>query len=124
MKDIKDRILEFIAVGILRGQTIGKIMCFLGPPGVGKTSIAKSIAEALNRDFFRISVGGQSDVAEIKGHRRTYVGSQPGRIIQGLRRCGSNNPLILIDEIDKVGIGGYHSNLSSALLELLDPNQN
>ena len=124
MKDVKDRILEFIAVGKLLGKVDGKIICFVGPPGVGKTSIGKSIARALNRQFFRFSVGGMSDVAEIKGHRRTYIGALPGRIIQALKKCQSQNPLILIDEIDKIGHGGMHGDPSSALLEVLDPEQN
>ena len=124
MKDVKDRILEFIAVGKLLGKVDGKIICFVGPPGVGKTSIGKSIARALNRKFFRFSVGGMSDVAEIKGHRRTYIGALPGRIIQALKKCQTQNPLILIDEIDKIGHGGMHGDPSSALLEVLDPEQN
>ncbi len=103
LKDVKDRILEFIAVGKLRGTVEGKILCFVGPPGVGKTSIGKSIARALNREYTRFSVGGLTDVAEIKGHRRTYVGALPGRLIQALKKCQTENPLILIDEIDKVG---------------------
>ncbi|KAL3231483.1 Uncharacterized protein RNJ44_00518 [Nakaseomyces bracarensis] len=124
MKDAKDRILEFIAVGKLLGKVDGKIICFVGPPGVGKTSIGKSISRALNRQFFRFSVGGMTDVAEIKGHRRTYIGALPGRIIQALKKCQTQNPLILIDEIDKIGHGGIHGDPSAALLEVLDPEQN
>ncbi|XP_019123548.2 lon protease homolog, mitochondrial [Larimichthys crocea] len=123
MDDIKKRILEFIAVSQLRGSTQGKILCFYGPPGVGKTSIARSIARALNREYFRFSVGGMTDVAEIKGHRRTYVGAMPGKIIQCLKKTKTENPLVLIDEVDKIG-RGYQGDPSSALLELLDPEQN
>merc|ERR1719348_2591593 len=121
--DIKERILEFIAVGKLRGSVQGKIICFHGPPGTGKTSIARSIARALGREYFRFSVGGMTDVAEIKGHRRTYVGAMPGKIIQCLKKTKTENPLILIDEVDKMG-RGYQGDPSSALLELLDPEQN
>eukprot|EP00439_Symbiodinium_sp_Y106_P022722 s125_g2.t2 len=123
LADIKDRIREFIAVGVLRGSMQGKILCFVGPPGVGKTSIGKSIAEALGREFYRFSVGGLYDVAEIKGHRRTYVGAMPGKVIQCLKKTQTANPLILIDEVDKIG-RGHQGDPSSALLELLDPSQN
>ncbi|BGP14322.1 hypothetical protein JCM10213_004449 [Rhodosporidiobolus nylandii] len=123
LKDVKDRILEFLAVGKLRGTVEGKILCFVGPPGVGKTSIGKSIARALDRQFFRFSVGGLSDVAEIKGHRRTYVGAMPGKIIQALKKVQTENPLVLIDEVDKIG-RGHNGDPSSALLEMLDPEQN
>ncbi|XP_037930809.1 lon protease homolog, mitochondrial isoform X2 [Teleopsis dalmanni] len=123
MEDIKKRILEFIAVSHLKGGTQGKILCFHGPPGVGKTSIARSIARALNREYFRFSVGGMTDVAEIKGHRRTYVGAMPGKLIQCLKKTKTENPLVLIDEVDKIG-KGYQGDPSSALLELLDPEQN
>ncbi|XP_065081617.1 lon protease homolog, mitochondrial isoform X2 [Ochlerotatus camptorhynchus] len=123
MEDIKKRILEFIAVSQLKGTTQGKILCFYGPPGVGKTSIARSIARALNREYFRFSVGGMTDVAEIKGHRRTYVGAMPGKLIQCLKKTKTENPLVLIDEVDKIG-KGYQGDPSSALLELLDPEQN
>lgn len=123
LTDVKDRILEFLAIGKLRGTVQGKIICLVGPPGVGKTSIGKSIARALQRQFFRFSVGGLSDVAEIKGHRRTYVGAMPGKAIQALKKVGTENPLVLIDEVDKVG-RGYNGDPSSALLEMLDPEQN
>ncbi|XP_062868988.1 lon protease homolog, mitochondrial [Trichomycterus rosablanca] len=123
MEDVKKRILEFIAVSQLKGSTQGKILCFYGPPGVGKTSIARSIARALNREYFRFSVGGMTDVAEIKGHRRTYVGAMPGKIIQCLKKTKTENPLVLIDEVDKIG-RGYQGDPSSALLEVLDPEQN
>uniref|UniRef100_A0A914BX28 Lon protease homolog n=1 Tax=Acrobeloides nanus TaxID=290746 RepID=A0A914BX28_9BILA len=124
MKDVKERILEFIAVGILKNKVGGKILCFHGPPGVGKTSIAKSIARALNREYFRFSVGGMTDVAEIKGHRRTYIGAMPGKMIQCLKKVQTENPLVLIDEVDKIGGAGFHGDPASALLELLDPEQN
>jgi ATP-dependent Lon protease len=123
LDDVKDTILQFIAVGKLKGSVQGKILCLAGPPGTGKTSIAKSIADALGRKFFRFSVGGLSDVSEIKGHRRTYIGAMPGKIIQCLKSTESMNPLVLIDEIDKLG-SGYRGDPASALLEVLDPSQN
>lgn len=124
LEEIKKIILEFIAVGKLNGTVSGKIICFIGPPGVGKTSIAKSIAAALNRQFYRFSVGGLTDIAEVKGHRRTYIGAMPGKPVLCLKSTGCMNPLILIDEIDKLGRGSHQGDPASALLELLDPNQN
>ncbi|KAL7518664.1 hypothetical protein ACHAWX_003474 [Stephanocyclus meneghinianus] len=123
MDEVKETILQFIAVGKLKGTVQGKILCLSGPPGTGKTSIAESVAAALGRKFFRFSVGGMSDVSEIKGHRRTYVGAMPGKIIQCLKSTGSSNPLVLIDEIDKLG-RDFRGDPASALLEVLDPNQN
>merc|ERR1719367_56019 len=123
LEDVKKRILEFIAVSNLKGSVQGKILCLSGPPGVGKTSIAKSIANALERKFFRFSVGGLSDVAELKGHRRTYVGAMPGKAVQALKKTKKENPLILIDEIDKMG-RGWQGDPTAALLEMLDPEQN
>ena len=123
LDDVKKRILEFIAVSQLKGSTQGKIVCLAGPPGVGKTSIARSIARALNREYFRFSVGGLSDVAELKGHRRTYVGAMPGKAVQALKKTKTENPLILIDEIDKMG-RGWQGDPTAALLEMLDPEQN
>ncbi|CAM8936780.1 unnamed protein product [Rhodiola kirilowii] len=123
LSDVKERILEFIAVGNLRGTSQGKIICLSGPPGVGKTSIGRSIARALNRKFYRFSVGGLADVAEIKGHRRTYIGAMPGKMVQCLKSVGTANPLVLIDEIDKLG-KGHAGDPASAMLELLDPEQN
>ncbi|KAG2430217.1 hypothetical protein HXX76_010316 [Chlamydomonas incerta] len=123
LEDVKDRILEFIAVSHLRGSAQGKILCLVGPPGVGKTSIGRSIAHALNRKYYRFSVGGLHDVAEIKGHRRTYVGAMPGKLVQCLKSTQSSNPLVLIDEVDKLG-RGHSGDPASALLELLDPEQN
>ena len=120
MDDVKERILELVAVGSLVGGVRGKILCLVGPPGTGKTSIGSSIAQALGREFYRFSVGGLGDVAEIKGHRRTYVGAMPGKPIQYLKATKKFNPVVLIDEVDKLGRGGNSGDPASALLELLD----
>ncbi len=123
LDDVKQRIIEFLALGIMKNDAAGSIVLFVGPPGVGKTSLGRSIADALGRKFYRFSVGGMRDEAEVKGHRRTYIGAMPGKLIQAIKDCGVSNPVIMLDEVDKIG-SSHQGDPASALLEVLDPEQN
>jgi ATP-dependent Lon protease len=123
LEDVKKRIIEFLAVGSLKGEVAGSILLLVGPPGVGKTSIGRSVAKTLGRKFYRFSLGGMRDEAEIKGHRRTYIGAMPGKFVQAIKEMDVANPVIMLDEIDKIG-ASYHGDPASALLEVLDPEQN